>query len=425
MAERRRSTRRIMRRFRLNEISTVDIPAQEGALLTLTKRHSKGDKLADGIIKQYVDPMDGAKTFAEILECFAEDKKYSEIMEVAWPKVRALDTSLRSIIADKSLEVGDKHTAMRSSVEGFLALIRQDMPEVEEVLDKALQSEGPPSKKERKMPKGVVNRKSRKQDEDMDFEDEDEEDEDKPLTAKDLKKLESKMAKQAEMLKEVTEERDALKAKLDLQEQIAALDEPTRKFYMQNLSNDKAKAEFLELDKTMQQVMMRKAATGDEEIVVDGHTIKKSVVGPNMFAMFKSQIDKTANLEKQVAEESDKRIEAELTKRAEEELAHLPGKTEEKVKLLKQLAKLPKEEHETLTAIFKAANTKAAPMFDRLGTNGRGQRTESTAKAAFEKKVNEVKGRDKCSKQEAMRQARLEFPDEYAAYQDGGAETTH
>lgn len=425
----RRRSKRIMRAFQLNEISAVDIPAQEGALFTLAKRHKSDDPLADGIVKRYVDPMDGAKTFSEILECFAEDKKYSEIMEVAWPKVSALDTALRSIIADKKLEVADKHTAMRSSVEGFLALIREDMPEVEEVLDKALHSEGKSSKRKAKaMVKGVVSRKARKQDDEEFYEDDEEDEEAKPVTAKQLAKFEAKLTKQGEMLKEVTEERDALKAKLDLQEQIAALDEPTRKFY-QGLPNDKAKAEFLELDETMQRVMMRKAATGDEEIVVDGHTIKKSAVGPNMFAMFKSQMEKTEALKKQVDEETDKRVEAELKKRIDDEMEHLPGKPEEKLAMLKALAKLPKEASDLLTAIFKAANEKAAPMFERLGTNGRVQKgagdQANSAVAIFEKKINEVAARDKLNKQAAMRQARREFPDEFAAYQAEGKATQH
>jgi len=41
----------------------------------------------------------------------------------------------------------------------------------------------------------------------------------------------------------------------------------------------------------------------------------------------------------------------------------------------------------------------------------------ATAKA-FEDRVNEVKQRDKCNKQAAMRTAREEFPDEYAAFQN-------
>ena len=37
----------------------------------------------------------------------------------------------------------------------------------------------------------------------------------------------------------------------------------------------------------------------------------------------------------------------------------------------------------------------------------------------FEKRINEVKQRDKCSRTVAMRKARLEYPDEYEAYQNG------
>jgi hypothetical protein len=37
---------------------------------------------------------------------------------------------------------------------------------------------------------------------------------------------------------------------------------------------------------------------------------------------------------------------------------------------------------------------------------------------AFEKVVNDIKHRDKCNKQDAMRKARLEYPDEFAAYQN-------
>ena len=417
MTERRKS-RRIMRRFRLNEISTVDRPAQEGALFTLNKNQPSEDAIVNSILKRYIDPMEGAKTFGEVLECYAEDKKYSEVMELAWPKVSALDTSLRSIIADRKLEIADKHTTMRNSVEGFLALIRQDMPEVEEVLDKALNSASTKASSKKEL-KAMTNlkRKARKQDDEIDDDERDDEDENVDTT-KELSKLKKMVETQGKLLKEITDERDDARAELSLQKQLSALDEGTQKYY-HSLTDDKAKAEFLDLDRTAQQVMMRKSAEKDETIEVEGHTIRKSAVGAGVFAMFKAQAKKTADLEKQVAEETDKRVEVELTKRAEEELAHLPGKLEDKVKLLKSLAKLPEEEHETMKTMFKAANKTASLAFDRIGTNRGINAQKNAATAGFEKRINEVKTRDKCNRQDAMRKARVEFPDEFEAWQNG------
>ena len=49
---------------------------------------------------------------------------------------------------------------------------------------------------------------------------------------------------------------------------------------------------------------------------------------------------------------------------------------------------------------------------------------EAAAKSAgdFDKRVNEVIARDKCTKLKALEKAQQEYPDEFKAYQDSGAQ---
>jgi hypothetical protein len=122
-----------------------------------------------------------------------------------------------------------------------------------------------------------------------------------------------------------------------------------------------------------------------------------------------------AELEAEVEAGRQRKRDTEYQQRALEELGNLPGTIEEKAAMLRTIDALPDEAVcKTLTAVCAAAN-RAVP-FERWNAAWRERRETGNA---FQARVNQVKQRDKCSKTEAMRQARLEFPDEYAAYQNG------
>lgn len=349
--------------------------------------------LRDAVLKYYIDPYAGAKTFTEVLTAYAEEKKQSEVMNAVWPLISALDTSLRSIIADREVEAASKQTMMRSSVEGFLAGIKTAMPEVEEVLEKALAI------------KGVVSMTTK-------------------ATAgagDDTKKaLEDLAAK----LDAITKERDAAQAEAATAKAVASLSVEEKAHY------DKAKAEdqpkFLALDKAARAEAIRKAAAGEETLTVDGVVVRKSEIGDGVFSILKAQQAKIVETEKQVSVEKGKRVDMELRKRAQDELTHLPGTEDEKVEMLKAIEAMPEAQQKSMLAALKATNEANADAFKRLGAGGKGQLHvlkggTTTALSAFNKRVSELKSANKgMSHQEAMRQARLDDPEGFAAYQQEG-----
>lgn len=125
-------------------------------------------------------------------------------------------------------------------------------------------------------------------------------------------------------------------------------------------------------------------AKSDETFESDGVTIRKSEVGESTFKLLKSQADKIEM--------------AEFSKRAEVEIAHMPGETIAKAKALRAVAKMGKEDREAIEAMLKAGET---AMADRLKVLGKGDgpsgdsaegKIDSLAKAhAADHKVDFIK----------------------------------
>ena len=355
---------------------------------------AKKQSLAERIGKRYIDPMDGAKTFAEVLDCYEQDRKYSEVMEVAWPLVSALDTSLRSVVASRDLDTAAKHAALRSSVEGFLALMREEMPEVEEVLEKALSAA---EKEEYDMTtaKGTAGGSS------------------SPKT--DDKAQVEALTKAAADEKARAEKAEAELATLKA---VAALNGDEKEHY-DRLKDDVAKAAFLGMDKSARFTEIKKALAGDETIVVAGQSIAKSAVGDTMFAVLKAQAAQTATLEKQLADERVARQDAEISKRADVELAGMPGTSEEKRDLLKALDAMPEAQRDYAKKLFAAASKTAGMAFERIGSGAPMHTIKKSDGTGFEKRVQEVLKRDGSTRQDAIRKARAEFPEEFSQWQAG------
>lgn len=126
--------------LKLGELSSVDRPAQIGALATIMKRHDGPApviKAAPSIlalaVAKYVDDEDGAHTFAEVLEA-------NEFDEKIWPMTSALSQSIRSIMGDKDIKREDKETKVTQSVDEFLAAVRDLSPTAEKQLAQAISS---------------------------------------------------------------------------------------------------------------------------------------------------------------------------------------------------------------------------------------------------------------------------------------------
>lgn len=119
--------------LKLDELSAVDMPAQEGAQAVIMKRAS-----ADHPILKYVCTEDGAKTFVEVLAATEAERKHWAANDKIWPVINAVTDSIRSIIGDSKIGWATKQTMLRETVEGFIAEVNEKAPEIEAELTKYL-----------------------------------------------------------------------------------------------------------------------------------------------------------------------------------------------------------------------------------------------------------------------------------------------
>jgi len=170
---------------------------------------------------------------------------------------------------------------------------------------------------------------------------------------------------------------------------------------------DKAKAdaeamaeEAVEAEKAAQKAL---ADATDEVIKVGDEDVRKSEVGAATFKSLKLM--------------ADDRDMARLEKRASDEFSHLPGTATEKALVLKGIEGMTDAAKAAATAMLTAAEKMAAAGFGRFGVNNSDvEPTRKAAEGTFMSKVAEIQKRDNCKQADAMRKARMEFPQEFAAY---------
>ena len=419
-----------LRQLRLVELSLVDHPANPAAQVVLFKSEDGSgeahpskvakimgsEKLVESIAKRYLDPMDGAVSFSEVLQSrMAEDRYYAAQEEIG-PLICSLDTALRSIVGDDSLTTEGKSAKVQQATAEFLGSIRDKWPDVEDALSKEFA--------------GVAgDRTSREGDSDM------------PGDTKKLADLENQIAELTEKLETVTAASEDASKVAEIQEQLATatkqLEAVQAELTKAQAERDEAQAKaslsadekahyesldeeerkkFLALDAKAREKVMTKAIADDETLTVEGRPVRKSVVGEDVFAVFKAQQERIATQDEAIAKERTRREDLEFAKQAEEQLSHLPGETSAKANALREIAKLDEAVQKTISTLLAAGEKLAASAFNTIGHDGDLKKTAGD----FETKVSKIATEESCSKNDAMSRARERFPDEYEAYQEAG-----
>lgn len=117
--------------------------------------------------------------------------------------------------------------------------------------------------------------------------------------------------------------------------------------------------------------MMKKSAEADEVFKsADGHEIRKSAVGDSIFAILKSQDEALKATREEMVKAAERAQTVEFTKRAEEELSHLPGETVAKVAVLKAMHGMDEGARDALTAMLKAGEEAIAKGYTSFGVAG-------------------------------------------------------
>lgn len=117
--------------FKLNELSSVDNPAQVGALAHIMKRREPVAKSTPNLtaiaVAKYISSDDGAHSFEDVLQANNFD-------EAIWPLTDALSQSIRSIMGDPTVTGTAQETAVTQTVTEFLAAVREISPDTEKRL---------------------------------------------------------------------------------------------------------------------------------------------------------------------------------------------------------------------------------------------------------------------------------------------------
>lgn len=198
---------------------------------------------------------------------------------------------------------------------------------------------------------------------------------------------------------------------------IAKMSDDEREYCSDMSADEKKKFAGMSAEERKKKMGVKKA---DESVVVAGVTIYKSKVGEGTFEVLKAQ-QKQLDDQKQALEKANDEAEtAKVEKRVDAEFKNVVGKTADKAKLFRHVAKGGKEIVDVFETIMKSCEQLVARGFETMG-HGNGKGEISKAGRTFLAKVSEIQARDKISKHAAMSKARTEFPEEFKAYQEEGA----
>lgn len=206
----------------------------------------------------------------------------------------------------------------------------------------------------------------------------------------------------------LTKSLEDTKAELAKAEKLAKASDAV-KAHMAKLS-DEEKAKFMALSTEDQEKRAAAVKKADETIELHGQTIAKSAVGDGVFAVMKAQAAEIAKANERI-EKAEREAEIQvLAKRADDELAALPGDRLAKARILKAANALSADDKTTFDAMLKAANSTLAKAFSTVGKSGAGNVEEGSAEDKLNKKSEEISKRDGVSVQKAYATAVAENP---------------
>lgn len=250
-----------------------------------------------------------------------------------------------------------------------------------------------------------------------------------PVDEKKVAELEKQVADLTASVTKANEASEALKKELEAAtaakaaaDAIAKLSDVEKAHYA-TLKGDDDKKMFLEMSEDDRKKATKKAADADEVVKIEGQEIRKSVVGEATFTVMKSQAERIAKAEDDIKKAREEGEMATLRKRADDQYGHVPGTTDERASMLREIGKMDKETQALFEKVFEQSEKLAKSAFGTFGTAAGGELTADVKKAAdtFVAKVEEIRKAKNISRTAALESARKEFPEEFKAYQKAGA----
>lgn len=315
--------RNVVKNLTLSEISGVTVPAQSDAIVTIWK--SDHPEIVE--FAKYLSTADGAKSFTDFMAEATARERVDRIGCDLWPVTSALRDSLTSILADTTLSDSGKEEKIAESVAQFASTVN-------------------PTSQHPETGDSVTNELMKL------LEDNDN------MSEELVKKAEGLEAQVAELTKKLADAETVAKMGDGEKEYLAGLEKEEADKFKAMSAEDRKKA-------------MKKSADTDEVFKsADGHEIRKSAVGDDIFAILKSQDEALKATREEMVKAAERAQTVEFTKRADEELANLPGETVAKVAVLKGIHGMDEAAQATLTAMLKAGNEALAKGFQSFGVAG-------------------------------------------------------
>lgn len=305
--------KRVMRKFKINEISAVDKPAQDGARMTIMKR-------ADEVIKgmRLTTSVEGHSHL--IIETTAQGG------ETSWAKAEGSEYGhshpwIRN--DDGTITVGEAEGHTHELVDTRFLPVDKTEESSNDAVTKTAESLGTTTKES-------------------------------TMNEEELKALVEKSAKELE----------TLKSQLATAESFGKLSDAEKSFY--DSLDEAQKAEFL-VKSSEDRAAAVEAVKSSNPVVyksIDGIEFRKSD-DPRLVEMAKRSDAQSKELEIEKA----KREDAEFSKRAQTELTHLPGDEATKVAVLKAVDTIKDAATKTKALeLLKANNAAMAKAFEKKGT---------------------------------------------------------
>jgi hypothetical protein len=180
--------------------------------------------------------------------------------------------------------------------------------------------------------------------------------------------------------------------------------------HLDDVDDDDEKEEFLRATPAERKAKMKKRADNDPVVFksADGTEFRKSD-DPRLVEMAKraDESDKVAKAER------DARQMSELTKRASDEFSHLPGTADAKAGILKAMSSMPEEVQKNLETILKASEKMVATGFAMKGVMDGSTSDSTSPEAQLEKKAKEIEKAEGITFAKAYDKAAQQNPDLY------------
>ena len=330
--------RKILKDFKMTEISCVDKPAQPSALATIMKSTSAPtnpvvDQLAQSVLSDAI--VKGEINQTDFSSMFKEKMVTRQLDQQLWPALTTLETTIFAIVGSDEIDA----TAKKSSIAQSLADFSNTVVSLTDPV--VLKSAG-----------DILT------------------DVAKSFVTINPNKSNEGVAMPTEIEKKLQGEVDTLKAELAKSVTLAKMSDD-EKAHMATLSGDDIE-KFLGMSDTERAEAVTISKKADESLNVDGNVILKSTVGDAAFMVMKAQQTRLDLQQAEIKKAQDAAQIATLRKRADDEFGALTGTTDEKANLLKFAETMPEDVRKTFDSIMKSAQDTLNKAFGTQGVNGGG-----------------------------------------------------